>query len=121
MDQEQIRRIIDSPDEYDSSREEGVVAMLKDFYSRRMFGTALLVWAGAIIFCAGAAYSAFRFFDADQTKWQIVYAALFVCFFHGVGLMKVFAWQMVSKLSIRREIKRLELRVAELTEVVKDK
>ena len=31
-----------------------------------------------------------------------------------VGPMKVFAWQMIHKNSVKREINRMELRIAEL-------
>lgn len=115
MNDEQIRKIIDGPQDYDDSKEDSLRSMLADFYSRRMLSTAILVWFWGIVFVAGAVYSAVRFFAADQTKDQIMYAALFICLVHFVGLMKVFAWQMIARNSIKREIKRLELRIAELT------
>ena len=114
MNDEQIRKIIDGPQDYDDSKEDSLCSMLSDFYSRKMLSTAILVWFWGIVFVAGAVYSAVRFFAADQTKDQIMYAALFICLVHFVGLMKVFAWQMIARNSIKREVKRLELRIAEL-------
>jgi hypothetical protein len=38
-----------------------------------------------------------------------------------MAIMKIFAWQMIHRNSIKREIKRLELRIAELSEMVKSK
>jgi hypothetical protein len=114
MNDEQIRKIIDGPQDYEDSKEDSLRSMLADFYSRRMLSTAILVWFWGIVFVAGAVYSAVQFFAADQTKDQIMYAALFICLVHFVGLMKVFAWQMIARNSIKREIKRLELRIAEL-------
>ena len=35
-------------------------------------------------------------------------------------LIKVFAWQMIHRMSIKRDIKKLELRIAELNQTVKD-
>jgi hypothetical protein len=35
--------------------------------------------------------------------------------------MKIFAWQMLARNSIKREIKRLELRIAELARSVGEK
>lgn len=52
---------------------------------------------------------------------QIMYAAIFTCCFQDIGLMKIFAWEMIHRPSITREIKWLELRIAELNETVKDK
>jgi len=112
MTNEQIRKILD--DDYDPSRENLVLSMIKDFYSRKMLSIVILVWVWAILFCAGAVYCGIQFMHADQTKSQIMYAALFIVFVEGVALMKIFAWQMIVKNAVSREIKRLELRVAEL-------
>jgi hypothetical protein len=112
MKNEEIKRIID--DTYDDSREDSIRSMIGDFYNRRMLSTAVLIWAVGLIFMAGAIYSAVRFFEAGETKAQILYATLFLCLFNLIGLLKIFAWQIIHRNGIRREIKRLELRVAEL-------
>ena len=114
MTDEQIRKIIDESQEYEDSKEDTIRSMLSDFYSRKMLSIAIVVWVWAIIFVAGAVYSAVKFFATDQTRDQIMYAALFICLVQFVGLMKVFAWQMLARNSIKREVKRLELRIAEL-------
>ena len=44
MNDEQIRKIIDGPQDYDDSKEDGLRSMLSDFYSRKMLSTAILVW-----------------------------------------------------------------------------
>lgn len=107
-----IRSILD--DQYDASREDSIRAMIGDFYSRRMLSTAVFIWTWGAIFMVGAIYSAVRFFRAEEVKSQILYAAVFICLVQFVGLMKVFAWQMIARNSIKREIKRLEIRLAEL-------
>jgi multisubunit Na+/H+ antiporter MnhG subunit len=119
MSNEQIRKIIE--ESYDGSKEETLRAMARDFYSRRMLPTAILVWGWAILFIALAVYSAMQFFKADQTQGQIMYAALFILGAHGVGLMKILAGQMLHQHSIRRDLKRMELRVAQLSEMLKSK
>ena len=113
MDREQLRRIINDTEEYDEAKEDSLRSMLGDFYSRKM------LWA--IIFCAGAATSAMKFFHTDQTRDQIMYAAIFICLVQFIGLMKVFAWQMMARNSVKREVKRLELRIAELTQALTTK
>jgi len=50
-----------------------------------------------------------------------MYAAGFVCFVHGISLIKIFAWQIIHRNGLRREIKRLEIRIAVLNETVKNK
>ena len=50
-----------------------------------------------------------------------MYAVIFGLFVEGIALMKIFAWQMLARNSVKREIKRLELRIAELNEAVKSR
>jgi len=119
MNDEQIKRMIE--DTYDDSREDTIRSMVGEFYSRKMLSIAILVWAFGIIFFGGAAYSGVEFFKADQTKHQIMYASIFILFVEGIALMKIFAWQMLARNSIKREIKRLELRIAELARSVGEK
>ena len=119
MSSEQIRKIID--DSYDDSKEETLRGIVREFYSRRLLSTVILVWGWAIAFIALAAYSATQFFKVDQTRGQIMYAALFLIGAYGVGLMKIFAWEMLHRSSIRRDLRRVELRVAELGEMLKDR
>jgi len=106
MNEEQIKKNID--DAGDESKEDSIWSMARDFYSRKMLSTVVLVWGWAIIFFAGAVYSAVQFFETDQTKFQIMYAAIFICCVHGIALMKIFAWQMLHRHSIKREIKQLK-------------
>jgi hypothetical protein len=106
MNNEQIKKNVD--DTFNESKEDSIWSMARDFYGPKMRSTAILVWAWAIIFFAGAAYCTFKFFETDETKYHIMYAALFVCFVDGICLMKVFAWMMIQRLGIKREIKKLK-------------
>lgn len=119
MNDEQLKKIIE--DTYDDSKEDTLRSMISDFYSRKMWSIALLLWAFAITFFAGAVYSSIQFYKTDQTKPQIMYAAIFILCIGGVGWLKIFGWQLLNKNSIKREIKRLELRIAELNQTVKNK
>ena len=112
MNDERIRHMID--DNYDNSREDTIRSMLSEFYSRKMAATAAFIWVIGALFLAGAVYSAVMFFRTGETKDEIMHATIFLTCFFAMGLMKIFAWQMLHRNSIKREIKRLELRVAEL-------
>ncbi len=117
MSDEQIRRIV--ADSYDDAREELLRTMGRDFFSRKFLLTNIFMWVWALPLMALAIYSAAQFFQADQTRGQIMYAALFIVAVQGVWVMKIFAWQMLHQFGIRRDLKRMELRVAELSERVK--
>jgi hypothetical protein len=117
MDDEQIKKMIE--DTYDSSKEETIRSMLRDFYNKKMISIVVFLWAWGIVFMAGIVYSAVKFFDTDQTQYQIMYAAVFVSLIQWLSMIKVFAWQMIHRNNIKREIKRLELRIVELGQIVK--
>jgi hypothetical protein len=116
---EQIRRIIE--DNYDDSRQDGLMSMARDFYNKKMLSMVVLVWSMGIIFMAGAIFSGIEFFRNDGIRYQIMYAVIFITCVQWVGLLKIFAWQVIHRNSIKREIKRLELSIAELDRTVKGK
>ncbi len=117
MSNETIKKILE--DSYDESKEDSLVSIGKEFYSRKLLSTAILVWGLGLVFLALVAHSAVQFLRSDQTREQIMYATLFICGVNGVGLMKIFAWEMVHRQAIKREIKKLELRVAQLSEAIR--
>ena len=116
---EQIRRIIE--DNYDISRQDGLMSMIGDFYNKKMLSMVVLVWSMGIIFMAGAIYSGIEFFRTSEIRYQIMYVVIFMTCLQWVGLLKIFAWQVIHRNSIKREIKRLELSIAELNQTVKGK
>ena len=75
----------------------------------------------AVVIIGLAVFSGIRYFRVEQVKYQIMYAAIFICCIQFIALIKVFAWQLMHRNSIKREIKRLELRIAELNNTVKSK
>lgn len=119
MNEMEMTRMLN--DEYDESRENSIREMLGNFYNRKMRSVVILVWAFALLCIAGAAAVAVLFFKTDQVKLLILYGVLFIVLAHWVDLIKIFAWQMIHRNSLRRELKRLELRIAELSETMKSK
>ncbi|MBN1418907.1 MAG: hypothetical protein JXP34_09030 [Planctomycetes bacterium] len=93
------------------AREDGIFSMLREFYTRRMLSVAIVVWGSAIIMLALAVLCAVQFFQSEETRYQVMYAALFVCFMQWAALPKVFAWQVLHNNRIKREIQRVEVRI----------
>ncbi len=117
MDKEQIKKIIDSPPEYDESEEDTALSWLRDFYGKRMRWVMINFYVACSILLVPIIISIIQFFRTDQTKYQIMYAAIFVCcniWFCSVG---VFSCVMMQ----RPRLSRLEFRIAELLETIKGK
>ena len=120
MNNEEIKKIIDSPLEYDNSREESYISYARDFFKNSQRWAIILVFVHFFGFLALAIISGILFMVSETTKYQIMYAAIFVVFILIGYLIKIFGWVWGSRNIISREIKRLELRIAELTEIVKN-
>jgi hypothetical protein len=103
------------------SQEDTLRSMANNFYSRKMLSIAILVWINFLVFFALAVFSILKLFKTDQIKYQIIYAAVFVCCIQLATLTKIFAWQMIHKNLIKDEIKRLEFRIVELAKALKTK
>ena len=121
MDKEHIKKIIDSPPEYDESKEDTMLQWFIDGYSKKMRWVTIGVCVSYLILLVPMIYSAILFFRTDQVRDQIMYAAIFIFCSHWIGFESVFAWVMMQRPRNDREINRLELRIAELIETIKGK
>ena len=123
MNDEQIKKIID--DIYDESKEDSLFSIVGQHYSqlynKNMFPSMIIHFLYSLPFIAGAVFCGIIFFKTDQTQFQIMYATIFVCCIEFCIFSKAKYWQMIHKINISREIKRLELRIAELNETVNNK
>lgn len=119
MNDERMKKIIE--DTYDDSKEDTLRSWIKDFYSKKMRWITINVCVGYLIFLALAVFIAIEFFKTDQTRHLVMYAVIFVCCNLWIGFVSVFGWVMMQRPRVNREIKRLELRIAELTETLKNK
>ena len=99
---------------YDDSQEDTLWSMFCDFYNRKMLPIVIVAWAFFLLVAALAVLAAVRFFASDQVKDLIAYATLFVICCLCFCLINIFAWQMIHRNGLKRQINKLELRVAEL-------
>ena len=116
---EQIKNIIE--DTYDDSKEDTLLSMVGQLYSKQMLPNILIHGIYSLPFIAGAIYCGILFFRTDQSQFQIMYATIFICCIQFAIFSKAKYWQILHKNNISREIKRLELRIAELNETIKEK
>lgn len=120
MNSEKIQTIIETTPDYDEARDNTLRAMLSDFYNQKMASIVVLVWGMGLLFMGGGIFSLVLFFRTAEIKWQIFYAVMFLMCMQFLGMMKTFAWQMIHRNSIKREIKRLEIRLQDISERLDD-
>ena len=121
MDKEQVKKIIDSPPEYDESIGDNYFSMIRDFFSKELRWAMISLYVWFFIFLAPIIISIIQFFKTDDTQFQIMYAAIFICCCLSIGCLKIYMLVVLQKHRISREIKRLELRIAELNETLQKK
>ncbi len=120
MDKEQVKQIIDNPPEYDELKEESYISWVKSMCENSQRWAIILVFVHFFFFIALAIVCGILFLTTDTTKYQIMYAAFFVCCILIGYLIKVFGWVMGTSNRIKRGINGLELRIVELIETVKN-
>ena len=86
-----------------------------------MLSIVIFLWTYALVIIALAIFSGIKFFYVEQVKSQIMYAVIFICCIQFIALLKIFAWQMIHRNSIKREIAKLKNQITELNEIVKNR
>ena len=106
MNDKEIKKMLE--DTCDESREDTLCTMLRDLYNKKNLATLIWVWGNSLVFLALAIFSVIKFFKTDQTRFQIMYAAIFICCIQIIILAKIVCWQTMHKNSLKREIKELK-------------
>ena len=73
-----------------------------------------------IAFMALSVYSAIRFYSAPDLRQMIIWVAVFFFSMAAVMAMKLWDWMEIERATVTREIKRLELRVAQLASALRE-
>ncbi|MBE0537163.1 MAG: hypothetical protein IH624_15990 [Phycisphaerae bacterium] len=121
MNEEELKKIIDAPDlpgEYSAGREETVRGMIMDSFRTRLRWLVVVLWIYIWGFLAVAIFSAWRFFQVEETRAMILYATVFITAMMFVSVCKLWYWQFMGRNLLLRDVKRLSLQIAELTERV---
>ena len=113
---EALKRSLDDAD--DTGSIDSIRDMVRESFrgkSRFMvFGT----WAKMLMFLGMSIFAAFQFFEVEDLRALIGYAVLFLLGMQGWTMMWQFHWMLLNRNSAARELKRLELQIAELVRVL---
>ena len=104
---------------FDELGEQGIVGMAFGAFSGKNKALSILMMFIAAVFFVLAVYSAVQFFRVEATKDLIMWASGFFFFMMGTTAMKVWWWMEMEKNATVREIKRVELQLANLASQVK--
>lgn len=116
MDKNQMNQILNQPLDAERIREGTYVSLITDFYTRNNSAVIWWVWGNALAFLALMIVSAVLFFLAGSTRYQILYATLFLTGMQVIVLTKIVYFLSVLRNRTLRDMKRLELSLAEMNE-----
>ena len=117
---EKLKQALDNGTHIDFNRGETFCEMMAQVFRSNIRWAVISIWVEAIIFTLVALWAGMRLYHAQELKPLIVYATVLILCFITIALLKTIHWQWVNKYSILREIKRLELRIAEMNETKSD-
>ncbi len=100
----------------DPDREPPMRTQIAETFRGRFRWLAWLAVFYRIVFLIFAVIAAIQFFRVDGTRELIAYATLFLISIVATAFIKLWYWMLLIKNSVIREIKRLELQIAELTQ-----
>lgn len=101
--------------------DESVWDLLVGMFKGPLRWTAILVSVESIIVLALMVFVAFKFFDAEGIREQIMLATIFIGLMMIIVLLKIWSWMLMYRNSAMRKIRRLECRIAALTKMLAEK
>lgn len=111
-----LRRNLDESG--DASSIDSIREMVRESFRGRSRTMVLLTWGKMLMFLACSAFAAVQFFQVDDLRALVGYAVLFLVGLMGWTMMWQFHWMLLNRNSAARELKRLELQIAELVRVL---
>ena len=96
-------------------QEPPVYEMVLETFRGRLRWVNVLAFSGTIVILGVLVVAAFQFFQAESVRAMIAWATGFLWGVMWIVMLKIWFYVEVNKNSITREIKRLELQLANLS------
>ena len=113
----EIREALDreySDADLNRAGDEGLWRQVAATFRSRMRAWIILIWIVALLLTAGCVWMAVLFSQAQATRDQILYAACLVLGVSMIGHIKLWYYMEMNKNVHTREIKRVELQLAQM-------
>ena len=101
-------------DELVAQSQPGLIELLLGAFRGQSILMNIMFMVPGLVFTVLAVLSIFWFFDAQTVRDQIMFATIFVTCNAIVMTLKIWFWMVMNRNATTREIKRLEIQVAEL-------
>ena len=95
-------------------QEPGMFAQAGDMFRGSMARWTVLVYVMAIVFAALGAWAIMRMFAAPDLREQLLWMTGVIWCALVIAMIKLWAWGRMQRLGILRELKRIEVRIAQI-------
>ena len=100
----------------DSYGEElGPFGLIRESFRGVFRAVVIMVFVLVVIFAVALVYSAFKFFSVEDLELKLNWLAIGLTSLFMVGLLRLWYFLELNRLSVIREVKRLELQVSLLS------
>jgi hypothetical protein len=99
--------------------ELGLVGLVVQSFKGKLRTAVIMVFLFILIFGVILVYSAINFFSVEEVATKLNWLAIGLTALIAFGLLRLWYWMELNRLSVIREIKRLELQVSLLAKKVK--
>lgn len=89
-------------------QKEKLCTMIRESFRGPQAWMAVIAWVYSIGFTVVAVLAAWRFFQVDNTRHQLMYATIFLAALLFVAVTKLWYWMMLYYQSLGRELRRIE-------------
>lgn len=114
---EALKRNLD--DAGDAGSIDSIRDMVLESFRGKSRAMVLVTWGKMLMFLALSAFAAVQFFQVDEVRALVGYAVLFLVGLLGWTMMWQFHWMLLNRNAAARELKRLELQIAELVRALR--
>ena len=115
---EQLRRDLSDDDRefLDSLDDErGMYAQIGDTFRGSMRGWTAFAFVLSLSFFAGCVYMLIKLFGTPPLNEALLWLAGFIWMSLGVAMIKMWFWLRMHQIALLRELKKIELRVAQIS------
>ena len=100
---------------YDELEEQNLLNQLGDLFKTKMGWLIVIMNIVTLVMFVLSIYCVVQFFSTDITNELIMWVGAFFICWTAVAMMKLFVWLQMDKNALLRELKRLELQIAAMT------
>lgn len=97
-------------------REDSIWTTIGDTFRGNQRYLVMLVFAFTFLFTIALFYCGYCFFTATTLDQRLLYGFLTLMFMSSIAAYKIWYWMEMNRMTIIREVKRLELQIAQLKE-----